>query len=180
MTDTNAAAARARGQALRSARAARARTIRRRVISGAVALFVAAWLMITLLLVSGRDPALASHTSTTSSATTVASNPTVTTSSSGSPVDRLDRRPEQRLVVLVVELHLERRRREQRDHQPVMSANVEAPIEQREEFACFGSRCTVIVADAHPAEAMAAGVQGVPAPSRPGTSSSPASSRTAS
>jgi len=84
MTDTNAAAARARGQALRSARAARARTIRRRVISGAVALFVAAWLMITLLLVSGRDPALASRTSKTSSATTVASNPTVTTSTSGS------------------------------------------------------------------------------------------------
>ena len=40
-----------------------------------------------------------------------------------------------------------------------MSATVEAPIEQREEFACFGSRCTVIVADAHPAEAMAAVAQ---------------------
>jgi uncharacterized membrane protein YgcG len=82
MTDTNAAAARARDQALRSARTARARTIRRRVISGAVALFVAVWLMIAVVLVSGGDPALAGHT--TSSATTVASNPTVTAASSGS------------------------------------------------------------------------------------------------
>lgn len=79
-------AARARGQALRAERAARARTIRRRVISGAVALFVAAWLMITLVLVSGHDPALARKASTASSATTVASTPstTTTTSSSGS------------------------------------------------------------------------------------------------
>ena len=81
MTDTNPAAARARGQALRTARTARARKIRRRVISGAVALFVAGWLMITLVLVSGHDPALAKKTST---ATTVASTPTATTSSSGS------------------------------------------------------------------------------------------------
>lgn len=83
----NKQAARARGQALRIERAARARKIRRRVISGAVALFVAAWLMITLVLVSGRDPALASKTSTGSSATTVASTPsttsTATTSTSG-------------------------------------------------------------------------------------------------
>jgi cytoskeletal protein RodZ len=85
MTDPNAAAAaRARGQALRAARLARVRTIRRRVIAGAIALFVAAWLMITLVLVSGRDPALASHASTASSATTVASSPTVSTTSSGS------------------------------------------------------------------------------------------------
>jgi cytoskeletal protein RodZ len=84
MTDTNAAAARARGQALRSARIARARTIRRRVISAGVALFVAAWLMIAVVLISGHDPALASKASSTSSATTVASTPTATTSSSGS------------------------------------------------------------------------------------------------
>jgi hypothetical protein len=83
MTDPQQAA-RARGQALRAERAARARTIRRSVISGAVALFVAAWLMITLVLVSGHDPALASKASTASAAT-VASNPTttITTSSSG-------------------------------------------------------------------------------------------------
>ena len=81
MTDTNAAAAaRARGQALRSARVARARTIRRRIIAGSVALFVAAWLLITLVLVSGHDPALAKK----SSATTVASSATPATSSSSS------------------------------------------------------------------------------------------------
>jgi cytoskeletal protein RodZ len=86
----NKQAARARGQALRTERAARARKIRRRVISGAVALFVAAWLMITLVLVSGHDPALASKTTAGSSATTVASTPstastdTTTTSSNNS------------------------------------------------------------------------------------------------
>lgn len=86
MTDKNPAEARARGQALRGERAARARKIRRRVISGAVAVFVAAWLMITIVLVSGHDPALARKTSTGSSATTVPSTPsaTTTTSSSGS------------------------------------------------------------------------------------------------
>src|SRR5690348_14437002 len=84
-------AARARGQALREQRGARARTIRRRVISGAVAVFVAAWLMIAIVLVSGHDPALARKTETTSSVSTVASTPstttttpTTTTSSSGS------------------------------------------------------------------------------------------------
>lgn len=83
MTDSNEAA-RARGQALRNERAARARKIRRRVISGAVALFVAAWLMITIVLVSGHDPALARKASTTSSATTVASTPSTTTTTSSS------------------------------------------------------------------------------------------------
>jgi cytoskeletal protein RodZ len=74
MTDSKEPA-RARGQVLRSERAARARMIRRRVVSGAVALFVAAWLMIAIVLVSGHDPALASK----SSATTVASTPATTT-----------------------------------------------------------------------------------------------------
>ncbi len=37
-----------------------------------------------------------------------------------------------------------------------MSATVAAPIEQRDTFPCFGSRCTVIVADADPAQAAAA------------------------
>lgn len=75
----NKDAARARAQALRGERAARARKIRRRVISGAVALFVAAWLMITIVLISGHDPALASKTSTGSSGATVASTPSTTT-----------------------------------------------------------------------------------------------------
>jgi hypothetical protein len=82
MTDTDPAAARLRGPTLRQTRLARARTIRRRIIGGALALFVASWLLITIVLVSGHDPALAKR----SSATTVASTPsnTATTSSSGS------------------------------------------------------------------------------------------------
>jgi hypothetical protein len=34
-----------------------------------------------------------------------------------------------------------------------MSATLELPVEQRDTFACFGSRCTVIVADARAADA---------------------------
>ncbi len=37
-----------------------------------------------------------------------------------------------------------------------MSATLELPVEQRDEFACFGSRCTVIAADARVADARAA------------------------
>jgi thiamine biosynthesis lipoprotein len=40
-----------------------------------------------------------------------------------------------------------------------MSATVGLPIEQRDEFACFGSRCTLIVADARVADAAAAVAQ---------------------
>jgi hypothetical protein len=54
-----------RGRTLRLARADRARTIRRVVISGALALFVAAWLLIAIVLVSGHDPALAARAVTT-------------------------------------------------------------------------------------------------------------------
>ena len=43
-------------------RAARVRMIRQRVIAGAVALFVATWMLITLMLVTGHDPALARQT----------------------------------------------------------------------------------------------------------------------
>jgi hypothetical protein len=67
MTDTNA---QARGRAMRDARLARARMIRRRIIAGSLALFVAAWLLITVVLVSGHDPALAKQ----SAASTVASS----------------------------------------------------------------------------------------------------------
>jgi cytoskeletal protein RodZ len=77
MTDTNA---QARGRAMRDARLARARMIRRRIMGGSVALFVAAWLLITVVLVSGHDPALAKQ----SSASTVASSSPSTSSSSGS------------------------------------------------------------------------------------------------
>ncbi|MBV8220468.1 MAG: FAD:protein FMN transferase, partial [Solirubrobacterales bacterium] len=34
-----------------------------------------------------------------------------------------------------------------------MSATIDTPVEQRDEFACFGSRCTVIVADARVSDA---------------------------
>jgi FAD:protein FMN transferase len=56
-------------------------------------------------------------------------------------------------LLLVLGRQLERRRREQRDDEPVMSETIELPIEQRDTFRCFGSQCTVIVADARAAEA---------------------------
>jgi len=77
MNNYNPQDARARGQAMRAARVRRTRMIRRRIIGGSLALFVAAWLLITIVLVSGHDPALAKQ----SSATTVASTPATTTSS---------------------------------------------------------------------------------------------------
>jgi hypothetical protein len=67
MTPTTAPRHRVDGASLRHARLARVNMIRRRVISGAVALFVATWLLITLLLVTGHDPALASQTAASSS-----------------------------------------------------------------------------------------------------------------
>ncbi len=51
--------------------------IRRRVVAGALALFVATWLLITVILVTGHDPALARQTKSASTQTT-------TTGSSGS------------------------------------------------------------------------------------------------
>jgi hypothetical protein len=80
MTDNDPAAARARGQAMRQTRLARIRTIRRRIIAGSVALFVASWLLITIVLVSGHDPALAKK----SSATTAVSTGSTTSGSSSS------------------------------------------------------------------------------------------------
>ena len=65
---------RARATAMRRARRIRARSLRRRVVAGALALFVAAWLMITIALVTGHDPALAAKKTTT-----VASSPASTT-----------------------------------------------------------------------------------------------------
>jgi hypothetical protein len=81
MTDTDPAAGRVRGHALRQTRLARARTIRRRVIGGALALFVASWLLITIVLVSGHDPALAKRSSATAAASTPSSTTTTTPSS---------------------------------------------------------------------------------------------------
>ena len=82
MSDRDSEAARARGQAMRGARLRRASMIRRRIVSGAVALFVAAWLLIAVVLVSGHDPALAKRSS--ASTVTTSSTPLTTTTSSGS------------------------------------------------------------------------------------------------
>jgi hypothetical protein len=92
MSDINPEAARARARAMREERAARARQIRRRIISGSVALFAATWLLITIVLVSGHDPALAKRSAATtttsnSSAATTAASGSTTTSGSGSGSD---------------------------------------------------------------------------------------------
>ena len=75
--------------AIREARAFRIRTIRRRVLAGALSLFVATWLLITLMLVSSHDPALVARssstkTSSTQAATTSTGNSGATTTTSGS------------------------------------------------------------------------------------------------
>lgn len=68
---------------VRQARRARTRTIRRRVATGAVALFLATWALIAVELVSGHDPALASRKTTT--VATSSAQPATTTTSSAQP-----------------------------------------------------------------------------------------------
>ncbi len=75
MTEINAGAVRRRGAAIRHARAARVRMIRRRVIAAALSLFVATWLLIAIVLATGHDPALSRKTSVAA----VSSNGTSTT-----------------------------------------------------------------------------------------------------
>ncbi|HEX4279881.1 MAG TPA: hypothetical protein VHZ27_03890 [Solirubrobacteraceae bacterium] len=82
MSDRDTEAARARGQAMRNARLRRASTIRRRIVGGAVAVFVATWLLIAVVLVSGHDPALAKKSSASTAVSS--STPSTTTTSSGS------------------------------------------------------------------------------------------------
>src|ERR1035437_2907502 len=88
MTPRIADSLRARGAELRQARAARTQTIRRRVAAGAVSLFMATWLLIAVVLVSGHDPALAARkvasTSTAAGTTTTSSGSTDTTGTTGS------------------------------------------------------------------------------------------------
>jgi hypothetical protein len=76
------------GNKLRQARRARVRRIRARVIGGSVALFLAVWMLITVVLVTGHDPALARKTvtqaataATTTGATSATSSGTSSTSS---------------------------------------------------------------------------------------------------
>jgi hypothetical protein len=70
------------GIRLREARRARVRRIRARVIGGSVALFLAVWLLITIVMVTGHDPALARKTQT--QAATAATTTTASAASTGS------------------------------------------------------------------------------------------------
>jgi cytoskeletal protein RodZ len=72
---------------LRQARIARVHMIRRRVIASSVALFATVWMLITLMLVTGHDPALArQRTASVRSATATATNTnTATTPSTTTP-----------------------------------------------------------------------------------------------
>jgi hypothetical protein len=82
------------GLKLREARRARLRRIRARVIGGSIALFLAVWMLITVVLVTGHDPALArkavtqaatpATATTTSSSTGSISSGATTSSSTGS------------------------------------------------------------------------------------------------
>jgi hypothetical protein len=72
--------------AKRAARALRIRTIRRRIAGGAAALFVTAWVFITVQLVTGHDPALARPSASRStSAVTASPGATTTTTTTTSP-----------------------------------------------------------------------------------------------
>ena len=66
------------GIKIREARRARVRMIRARVVGGSVALFLAVWSLIAVVLITGHDPALARKTA---AASTGADTPT--TSASG-------------------------------------------------------------------------------------------------
>jgi cytoskeletal protein RodZ len=57
--------------------------IRRRVVAGSVALFVTVWMLITLMLVTGHDPALARQR--TASVRSATSTNTTTTPSTTTP-----------------------------------------------------------------------------------------------
>lgn len=81
MARTDASDSRAPGAPIRAARLARVRMIRRRVITGAVGLFVAVWMLIAVTLVTGHDPALAKRSSAAASS---GSSTTATPTSSGS------------------------------------------------------------------------------------------------
>jgi hypothetical protein len=70
------------GLRLREARRARVRRLRARVVGGSVALFIAVWLLITVVLVTGHDPALAAKTQTVTTAAATATSPA--TGSTGS------------------------------------------------------------------------------------------------
>lgn len=74
------------GIKLRETRRARVRTIRARVLGGSVALFLAVWMLISVVLITGHDPALASRTTAISSAarTSTAAGASGTSAGTGS------------------------------------------------------------------------------------------------
>ena len=71
------------GIRIREARRARVRRIRARVIGGSVALFLAVWMLITIVLVTGHDPALARKTQTQTATAATTSAGTTTSSTTG-------------------------------------------------------------------------------------------------
>jgi hypothetical protein len=71
------------GIKLREARRARVRRIRARVIGGSVALFLAVWMLITVVLVTGHDPALARKTLTQAATTATTTTSTGSTGATG-------------------------------------------------------------------------------------------------
>lgn len=68
---------------IKQRRRARVRTIRGRVIGGSVALFLAVWSLIAVVLITGHDPGLAAETGHKSSTASAATTTTTTTSSTG-------------------------------------------------------------------------------------------------
>jgi hypothetical protein len=67
------------GTKIREARRARVRMIRSRVIGGSVALFLAVWTLIAVVLITGHDPALARKALTTAAATSTTTTGGATT-----------------------------------------------------------------------------------------------------
>lgn len=84
MTRTDVPDPAARGAFIRTARLARVRTIRRRVVGGAVALFVAMWMLIAVTLISGHDPALAKRSVSSSASSGSGTTSTLTSSGTAS------------------------------------------------------------------------------------------------
>jgi hypothetical protein len=68
--------------AVRAARANRVRMIRRRVVGGSVALFIAVWSLIAVRLVTGHDPVLARAAAARTLTRTTAGSPSTATSAS--------------------------------------------------------------------------------------------------
>jgi hypothetical protein len=66
------------GIKIREARRARVRMIRSRVVGGSVALFLAVWTLIAVVLITGHDPALARKALTTAAATSATATPATT------------------------------------------------------------------------------------------------------